>query len=89
MSCQFGPKILAIAVGPKAEVSDVRFGSKADICDAGAMSALRPKADRGPQADIRGNDLRETERPPRGGLSEIQLICAVVGNRQTIPIIET
>ena len=46
-----------------------------------SMSALPPKADMCsalmhvrfvPIADIRENDMRETERPPRSGLSEIQ-----------------
>ena len=37
-----------------ASAVDVRFGSKADICDAKAMSALPPKADMcGAKTDVR------------------------------------
>ena len=45
---------------------DVLFGSKADICDAGAMSALPPKADIGRHR----LDVRLPARPPHNADTE-------------------
>jgi hypothetical protein len=46
--------------------NNVRFGSKANMCGAKANVPLSAKSGH-PQ-----KDLRDKERPPRGGLSEIR-----------------
>jgi hypothetical protein len=59
------------------------------------MSALPPKADMCgapanvrfvPKADIRESTLGETERPPRGGLSESDLVFSLVALSAVTPI---